>query len=69
VDSFPTFEIMEIWRGAGIRVEGAGGKTVIRREGYAKFRHALAPNQDPQKIAKAVEKQKPDFAAWHAGKR
>jgi acetylornithine deacetylase/succinyl-diaminopimelate desuccinylase-like protein len=49
----PTFELNGIWGG----YQGEGAKTVIPSKAYAKFSTRLVPNQDPQKIAKAVEKQ------------
>src|SRR6202034_66299 len=49
----PTFEMNGIWGG----YQGEGAKTVIPSKAYAKFSTRLVPNQDPQKIAKAVEKQ------------
>src|SRR6202789_2233832 len=49
----PTFELNGIWGG----YQGEGAKTVIPSKAYAKFSTRLVPNQDPHKIAKAVEKQ------------
>jgi acetylornithine deacetylase/succinyl-diaminopimelate desuccinylase-like protein len=48
----PTLELNGIWGG----YTGEGAKTVIPSKTHAKFSTRLVPNQDPQKIAKAVEK-------------
>jgi acetylornithine deacetylase/succinyl-diaminopimelate desuccinylase-like protein len=48
----PTLELNGIWGG----YTGEGAKTVIPSKAHAKFSTRLVPNQDPQKIAKAVEK-------------
>src|SRR5712692_297851 len=48
----PTFELNGVWGG----YQGEGAKTVIPSKAYAKFSTRLVPNQNPQKIAKLVEK-------------
>jgi acetylornithine deacetylase/succinyl-diaminopimelate desuccinylase-like protein len=49
----PTFELNGMWGG----YQGEGAKTVIPSKAYAKFSTRLVPDQDPQAIAKLVEKQ------------
>jgi len=48
----PTLELNGIWGG----YTGEGAKTVIPSVARAKFSTRLVPNQDPKKIAEAVEK-------------
>ena len=48
----PTFELNGLWGG----YMGEGAKTVIPAKAWAKFSTRLVPDQDPDKIAKQVEK-------------
>ena len=48
----PTFELNGLWGG----YLGEGAKTVIPAKAWAKFSTRLVPNQDPDTIAKQVEK-------------
>src|ERR1700674_5278468 len=48
----PTLELNGVWGG----YTGEGAKTVIPSKAYAKLSTRLVPDQDPEKIAKAVEK-------------
>ncbi|HEX9761349.1 MAG TPA: dipeptidase [Candidatus Acidoferrales bacterium] len=48
----PTLELNGMWGG----YIGEGAKTVIPAKAWAKFSTRLVPNQDPNKIAKMVEK-------------
>jgi acetylornithine deacetylase/succinyl-diaminopimelate desuccinylase-like protein len=48
----PTLELNGVWGG----YQGEGAKTVIPSKAYAKFSTRLVPGQDPQRIAKLIEK-------------
>ena len=48
----PTLELNGIWGG----YTGEGSKTVIPSKAYAKFSCRLVPNQNPDKITRAVER-------------
>ena len=48
----PTLELNGVWGG----YTGEGAKTVIPSKAWAKFSTRLVPNQEPEKIAKIVEK-------------
>lgn len=48
----PTMEVNGMWGG----YTGEGAKTVIPSKAYAKLSTRLVPNQDPEKIAKLVER-------------
>ncbi|NDQ57757.1 MAG: dipeptidase [Acidipila sp.] len=48
----PTFELNGLWGG----YMGEGAKTVIPAKAWAKFSTRLVPDQDPDRIAKQVEK-------------
>jgi len=58
----PTLELNGIW--AATRAKAP--KTVIPSKAYAKFSTRLVPNQDPQKIAKMVEKHVRKTLAEHS---
>ncbi len=49
----PTLELNGMWGG----YTGEGAKTVIPSKAHAKFSTRLVPNQDPDKIARLVERQ------------
>src|ERR1700690_593337 len=49
----PTWELKGVWGGS----MGEGPKTVIPSKAYAKFPTLLVPNQNAEKITKAVERQ------------
>jgi len=49
----PTLELNGIWGG----YQGEGAKTVIPSQAFAKFSTRLVPDQDPEKIARLVERQ------------
>ena len=49
----PTFDVNGLWSG----YQGEGAKTVLPSEAGAKFSFRLVPNQDPGKIAAALEQR------------
>ena len=47
----PTYDVNGLWGG----YQGEGAKTVLPARAGAKFSFRLVPNQDPQKIAAALQ--------------
>lgn len=54
----PSFDVHGVWGGFA----GAGSKTVLPAEGGFKFSFRLVPNQDPERVARAVQDWLPTVA-------